>query len=129
MQNYHTLSDIELVKEIKKLKSSRVGFDVLTASLYIKLKSTLNNIELVPRDNLVWKLRRLKDETEINNMRKAAQLTDEGAKVASEKIRAGIREYELAAEIEYAMRKLGSEGVAFDTIVASGVRSAYPHGG
>jgi Xaa-Pro aminopeptidase len=48
---------------------------------------------------------------------------------AFEAIKPGIREYELAAEIEYNMRRRGSEGLAFDTIVASGVRSAFPHGG
>jgi Xaa-Pro aminopeptidase len=50
-------------------------------------------------------------------------------KTALETIKPGLREYEVAAEIEYAMRKLGSGGVAFDTIVASGSRSAFPHGG
>jgi Xaa-Pro aminopeptidase len=43
-------------------------------------------------------------------------------------VAAGIREYEVAAEIEYAMRKQGSSGTAFETIVASGVYSAFPHG-
>src|SRR3989304_5501792 len=41
----------------------------------------------------------------------------------------GIKEYEVAAEIEYAMRKRGSYGTAFETIVASGPCSAFPHGG
>jgi Xaa-Pro dipeptidase len=56
-------------------------------------------------------------------------MTSEGAKVASETIKPGIREFEVAAELEYTMRKMGSDGVAFDTIIASGVRSAFPHGG
>ena len=48
---------------------------------------------------------------------------------ACETIKAGRREYEIAAEIEYTMRLHGSYGTAFDTIVASGPHSAYPHGG
>jgi Xaa-Pro aminopeptidase len=44
-------------------------------------------------------------------------------------VAAGVREDEVAAEIEYAMRKRGSSGAAFETIVASGACSAYPHGG
>ncbi len=40
----------------------------------------------------------------------------------------GIKEKEVAAEIEYAMRKAGSDGIAFETIVASGATSAFPHG-
>ncbi|NIW11372.1 MAG: M24 family metallopeptidase, partial [Gammaproteobacteria bacterium] len=62
-------------------------------------------------------------------MRKAAKITNQGIEKAVEVIRPGMRENEVAAEIEYAMRKLGSEGVAFETIVASGPHSAFPHGG
>jgi Xaa-Pro dipeptidase len=70
----------------------------------------------------------VKDPTELASIRKAAELTDAGVKAALNAIKVGVREYEVAAEMEYAMRKLGSEGVAFDTIVASGARSAFPHG-
>jgi Xaa-Pro dipeptidase len=70
----------------------------------------------------------VKDPTELASIRKAAELTDAGVKAALSAIEVGVREYEVAAEMEYAMRKLGSEGVAFDTIVASGARSAFPHG-
>jgi len=119
----------KVAEEIKNLKPECVGFDAFEASLYLKMKKALKGIKLESKDKLVWELRRIKDETELGKMRKAAQLTDEGVKVAVETIKSGIREYEVAAEIEYAMRRLGSEGVAFDTIVASGVRSAFPHGG
>jgi len=71
----------------------------------------------------------VKDETELKYMRKAAELTSEGMKTALETIKPGLREYEVAAEVEYTMRRRGSGGVAFDTIVASGLRSAFPHGG
>jgi Xaa-Pro aminopeptidase len=118
-----------VAEEIKSLKAKRIGFDALEASLYLKMKNALKDTKLEPKDKLVWELRRVKDETELDKMRKAAQLTDEGVKVAMETIKSEIREYEVAAEIEYAMRRLGSEGVAFDTIIASGVRSAFPHGG
>ena len=119
----------KVAEEIKNLNPKHAGFDALEASLYLKMKNALKGIRLESKDKLVWELRRIKDQTELGKMRKAAQLTDEGVKVAVETIKSGIREYEVAAEIEYAMRRLGSEGVAFDTIVASGVRSAFPHGG
>jgi Xaa-Pro aminopeptidase len=61
-------------------------------------------------------------------MKQAAALTDAGARAGMEWVRAGVREYEVAAEIEYAMRRRGSEGAAFETVVASGPRSAHPHG-
>ncbi|MFQ6080892.1 MAG: M24 family metallopeptidase [Candidatus Bathyarchaeia archaeon] len=122
-------ADLKLADEIKSLKLRRVGFDGVEASTYLKLRKALKGVRLKAQGKLVWKLREVKDETEIRCMRKAAELTDEGMRVAFETVKAGLREYELAAETEYAMRRLGSGGVAFDTVVASGVRSAFPHGG
>jgi len=122
-------ADLKIADEIKSLKLRHVGFDSVEASIYLKLRKALKGVRLKAQGKLVWELREVKDETEIRCMRKAAELTDEGMKIAFETIKAGLREYELAAEMEYAMRRLGSGGVAFDTIVASGVRSAFPHGG
>jgi len=122
-------ADKKVAEQAKKLRLKSVGFDALDASLYLKLKRALKKAKPKPLSQLVWDLRKVKDETELSYMRKAAELTDKGAEAALEAIRPGRREYEVAAEIEYAMRKLGSEGLAFDTIVASGPRSAYPHGG
>ncbi|MFQ6073630.1 MAG: M24 family metallopeptidase [Candidatus Bathyarchaeia archaeon] len=122
-------ADEKVAKLINKLKLRSIGFDALDASVYLKLKKTLKRIRLKALSQLVWELRKVKDKTELGYMRKAAEITNEGVRRAAEVIKPGMREYEVAAEIEYAMRKLGSEGVAFETIVASGPRSAYPHGG
>ncbi len=122
-------ADKKIARLIKKLKPKCIGFDVLDSSIYLKLKKNLKGIRLKAMSQLVWELRKVKDETELGYMRKAAEITNEGVGRAIEVFKPGIREYEVAAEIEYAMRKLGSEGVAFETIVASGPRSAYPHGG
>jgi Xaa-Pro aminopeptidase len=62
-------------------------------------------------------------------LRKAAQLTSLGMKTAYEVLSPGMKEIEVAAEIEYAMRKHGSYGTAFDTAISSGSVSAFPHGG
>lgn len=121
-------ADKKVADEVKGLKLERVGFDTLSASAYLKLAKGLKDVKLKDKGKLVWELRKVKDETELKHMRRAAELTSEGMKAAFETIRQGLREYEVAAEIEYAMRKLGSWGVAFDTMVTSGVRSAYPHG-
>lgn len=122
-------ADKKVADEIEVLKLRRVGFDTLSASAYLEFAKVLKGVKLKAKGKLIWELRSVKDETELRHMRRAAELTGEGMKVAFETIRPGLREYEVAAEIEYAMRRLGSWGVAFDTIVASGVRSAYPHGG
>jgi Xaa-Pro aminopeptidase len=80
-------------------------------------------------NSFVQALRKVKDKTEIELIRRAGELTSEGMNTALEAVGPGVKEYEVAAEIEYAMRKRGSGGTAFETIVASGASSAFPHGG
>ena len=84
--------------------------------------------KLEPANGMILKLRSVKDEQEIQLIRDACKLASAGMKVASEMIRPGVKEREVAAEVEYAMRKKGSDGTSFDTIIASGPHSAFPHG-
>lgn len=124
----------KISKKVKASKTKKLGLDTITGvpivADYLKLKKVLRGIAEIKIDNEpVRTLRKVKDEEEIKLMRKAGELTSEGMKAAYEAIKPGVREYEVAAEIEYAMRKNGSWGTAFETIVASGVRSAFPHGG
>ena len=124
-------ADKRLATRTRKLKLKNIGFNSLEFSAHNKLKKALRGIKLTSASQLVWDLRKVKDAFEIVCIRKAAELTDVAAKRAAEVLKPGIREYEVAAEAEYAMRKLGSEGTppTFYTIVASGPRSAFPHGG
>lgn len=121
--------DMKIVMLAKKLKLKSVGYDTLDSSVFLKLEEALKETRLSALNELVWDFRKVKDESELGYIEKAANITSEGIKRAVEVIKPGIREYEVAAEIEYTMRKLGSQGVAFETIVASGPRSAFPHGG
>lgn len=119
----------KVADQCKRFKPKRIGFDSLNVANYLAFRKNLKRIQLKAAGQAVWDLRRVKDEKEIRSMRKAAELTDIGAKVAVEVIKPGMREYKVAAEVEYAMRKHGSDGTAFESIVASGLRSAFPHGG
>jgi Xaa-Pro dipeptidase len=132
---------VELVERGENLMSKIAKHAV--ASEIMKLAVDAVNIEswralskalgdkktLEVQNTFVRELRKVKDQEEIKLMRKAAELTSEGLHVAYETVAPGVREYEVAAEIEYAMRKRGSSGTAFETIVASGACAAYPHGG
>jgi Xaa-Pro dipeptidase len=93
------------------------------------IKSLGDEKKLMLDISLVRELRKVKDKQEIELMRKAAELTSLGMKVASQTLAPGMKELEVAAEIEYSMRKQGSDGTCFETSVASGASSAYPHGG
>jgi len=119
----------KVVSQVKRLGLRLIGFDLIDASAYLKLKEIMENADIEPANKLVSSLRRVKDKEEQRRIREASRLTSLGMKRAFEDIKAGMKERELASEIEYAMRGNGSDGTAFDTIVVSGVRSAFPHGG
>ena len=73
-------------------------------------------------------IRMIKDKKELDMLLKAASIADEAFIHLLEDIKPGCTERSLAGRLEYYMRALGSEKASFDTIVASGVRSALPHG-
>jgi Xaa-Pro aminopeptidase len=78
--------------------------------------------------SLVESLRMVKDEDELQLMREAALL---GCRLFDHILKhlcPGVAELEIAAELEHQARRLGAEGMSFETIVASGKRSALPHG-
>ena len=80
------------------------------------------------KEPLVMNLRLIKDEDEILRMQQAALMGCKLFDLIVPHIRPGMTEIEVAAELEFFARSLGAEGMAFDTIVASGVRSSMPHG-
>jgi len=87
-----------------------------------------SGIRLKDSPGIVERLRMVKDEDELDAIRAAVLL---GAKLfdrAVEVLRPGIKEVEVAAEMELAARKAGAEEMSFPTIIASGARSALPHG-
>ena len=78
-------------------------------------------------DSLV-KQRLVKKEKEIENIKKAIEISDIAFSETLKIVKVGISEKEIAAHLEYVQRKLGADNRSFDTIVASGYRSALPHG-
>jgi Xaa-Pro aminopeptidase len=77
---------------------------------------------------MVEPLRMVKDEDELELMRQAALLGCQLFEHILGYIRPGLREIDVAAELEHRARVLGAEGMSFETIAASGERSALPHG-
>jgi len=113
-------------RKIRRLgvEKSRIGYEQ-----YELLKSTLPvRCSLEPLAGLVEALRMVKSPREIELIRRSVDLNSKAFEAALRTIRPGrTREVDLAAEIDYRMRKFGSERPAFETIVASGSRSALPH--
>ena len=77
---------------------------------------------------LIERARMVKDDDEIEILREAVLLGASLFDVAVKTIRPGVKEVEVAAEMEFAARKAGAEAMSFQTIIASGERSALPHG-
>ena len=87
-----------------------------------------SNVRLRQAPPLIERARMVKDNEEIESIRSAVLLGASLFDRALEVIRPGVREAEVAAEMEYAARQAGAQGMSFETIVASGERSALPHG-
>jgi Xaa-Pro aminopeptidase len=83
---------------------------------------------LVATEGLVAKLREVKDEDEIARMRRAAMVGCSLFESVLEFVVAGATETQVAAQLEFLARLAGAEAMSFETIVASGERSALPHG-
>ncbi len=79
-------------------------------------------------ENLVEGLLAVKDSTELSRIKRAVEIADITFEEILPALRPGVRENEIAAEIEYRLKRNGAEEPAFGTIVASGHRSAMPHG-
>ena len=107
----------KVVKQVIDNKLKKLAFDMMSFTTHQKLSKSMNvKAKLEPKSRYIWQLRTVKDADELRRIREAANLTVKGMETAFENIRAGLPEYEVAAEIEYAMRTSGSYGTAFDTI-------------
>jgi Xaa-Pro dipeptidase len=116
-------------KIAKQAPTKKFAVDALPVESWRALAKAVGGEEkLEPINSLIRELRSVKDNEEIKLIREACRLASVGMQTAKEIISVGLKEKEAAAEIEYAMRKANSDGTAFDTIVASGATSAFPHG-
>ncbi|MCA6214821.1 M24 family metallopeptidase [Thermococcus sp. 101 C5] len=117
----------ELYEYLKRFKSLAVeGTMSISFQNTLKEKAEVKEFKLL--DDVIKELRMIKSEEEIKVIEDACRLADIGVMTAIEEISEGKREREIAAKVEYAMKMEGAEKPAFDTIIASGYRSALPHG-
>jgi Xaa-Pro aminopeptidase len=117
-------------KALGRWKLRRLGFERNHIPFHIHdyLRAELPlGTEFKPVADLVESRRTVKSEAEIALIRKAVETNSLAFQRALAKVKVGQPESDLAAEIEYQMRKLGAEGPSFETIVASGTRAALPH--
>ena len=139
VQSIITIDDEVIITNIKDvtmedyqnyfLFCENVGFeeDYVT---YTKYKDYMHRYRInnfVETEGIIERQRVRKDEEEINNIKKACEITDKCFSHLLEFIKIGMTEKEVAHEINGFFIKNGAEGLAFDTIVASGINSSKPH--
>ncbi|HHW07756.1 MAG TPA: aminopeptidase P family protein [Clostridia bacterium] len=122
---YNTLNQLLKEHQVRKLAFEQ---EHVSHGEYLRLAEKVSGATLIGKRNFVETFREIKDGSELELMKKAASIADQAFHDLLSILRPGLTETEVAAQLEYRMRRLGSEGPAFDTIVASGPRAALPHG-
>jgi Xaa-Pro aminopeptidase len=121
------------LKDFPRLNSKNrtYAYDLETTTVGARqrLGSVLSQCILVPDAAMFAGLGWVKDRDELSSIKKAVEISDLAFERIVNIIAPGVRERDIAAELEYQMMMLGSEKPAFDSIVASGVNSAMPHAG
>lgn len=115
-----------------RARRGRLRLGYATAQLTVAQRVALEKrapgrFRWVDATNAVEKLRAIKDASELATMRRAALLISDVFRSVLRKIRTGMTELDLAAEIDYAIKRKGGSGPSFETIAASGAHSAWAH--
>lgn len=100
----------------------------LTVHGFRQVAEAFEGTELLPAGNMVEQIRMVKDDAELAVMKEACAIADKAFEHMLGVLKPGVTEKEAALELEFFMRRLGAAGTSFETILASGERSALPHG-
>ncbi len=96
---------------------------------YLTLLAACNecNLSLIPLPSPLQEMRLIKDADEIELLRRAARLANEGCQMVIASLHEGVKEEELAFELEFFWKKRGAKKLSFDPIIAFGTNSSMPH--
>ena len=115
----------DAINRLSAYQSVGISFDQTSHSEYAKFESA--GVKMVNVDEQLAQLMTYKNEWELSNIAKACEIAEESFLKLLPQIKAGMTEIEIAALLEYEMRKNGAQGLAFETIVAFGAHAAVPH--
>ena len=123
----------QLKEKLKKHKIDTIFFesDFITVSQFEQLKKSFDSFNLDSSDFFAKKIkemRSIKEREEINFIKEAQAITDKAFLYILNRLKTGVSEKEIMLDLEFFMRKNGSDGIAFDSIVVSGKNSSLPHG-
>ena len=115
----------EVTERLKTYESVGISFDQTPHSEYLSLEKA--GLNLVNIDGVFQKAMAVKNDWELSNIQRACEIAEEAFLALLPEIKEGMTETEVAALLEYNMRKLGAQGLSFETIVAFGAHAAVPH--
>jgi Xaa-Pro aminopeptidase len=121
---------LDIAAAIAKLGARRIGYEPprMTCDWFESLRTRLPlKASLEPVAGWIEELRMIKSDSEKELIRRSVETNSQAFDETLRRVRGGMKEQDLAAELEYRMRRLGAEKPAFETIVAAGARSALPH--
>ncbi|SCZ82045.1 aminopeptidase P family protein [Acidaminobacter hydrogenoformans] len=128
IQLHNTERPLEAILKEAGVKHLAFEDNFMTYQFYKNLSDKLPMVTLTPAGTEIETLRLVKEDWEIDKIAKAAEIADKAFDHIQGYIRPGVSEREVALELEIYMKKLGASGLSFETIAASGLRSAMPHG-
>ncbi|MCX8124612.1 MAG: Xaa-Pro peptidase family protein [Spirochaetes bacterium] len=127
LQQKDIFNSVKSILKKKKIKKIFLEEHSFTLSQYRMLKEECEGVAINYGGDVVNELRVIKDDDEIDNIKKAAQITDKCFYHILKFIKPGVTEWDIAVEIEYFYKRHGCQGTSFETIVASGAGSSMPH--
>ena len=122
--------ELAAIEIIRRQRLKRIGFEAsrMIYESYQRLKQALPLAStLKPIAAIIEKQRMIKSPEEIARIRRSVLTKSEAFESTVRSIRPGVSEMAIAAELDFKMRRLGAEKAAFETIVATGIRTALPH--
>lgn len=120
----------EIVQKVIPEMSGQLGIEgnVLQYNRSMAFQQTYPSTQMNDIQPILEKIRMAKSRDEIHEIQVAINLIEQVLKEGISKVKVGMTEVELTAELEYLMRKVGADGPSFSTIVLSGEKAALPHG-
>ena len=126
-----TTNHLKFISEENLLESSwRMCFEGnhLSYDMFNKIKETAGNgLEMCPENDIIENIAAVKDESEIDALQTAVDITDRVFDLILPEIKVGVTEKHIAARISYLFKQEGGDGDSYDPIIASGANGALPH--
>jgi Xaa-Pro aminopeptidase len=137
VKNAHVIEQKNLYRQLNELlikhsaENVAIESKTMTVAELSQLKKALNGFEIIADDSLsnaVSYLRNVKDESEIDCIRKAQRIAEDAFSHILTFIKSGVTEREIALELDWFMLRNGAEDLSFETIALSGANTSMPHG-